>query len=307
MPYFLVPARGCPYWASQETDAGVPPVWLGPVLYAGSPHGQYGGAGAATAPLAQLTTRAGLDLADEYGAHAVVYSGLSTDQADRLTTAGRHQGAARVLNLATDVAHLRDLPTCSGLDHWWADTPASHRRDIRRQWRRATEAGLTLDPLTGQQMLPHLAEFTRLAVGTAERHGTALYGLDMFEHLAQVPGAVLLAARHHGHLVGGMYAFLHNRCLYLWASGIDYQHPLGRHAYTWLMTEAPRWAMEHGAHRVDAGRANYLAKKRLGYHPQVLRTVVHLPAEADTTADALTTLSRRLGEQALHHHPDLPW
>ncbi|MGW3228659.1 GNAT family N-acetyltransferase [Kitasatospora sp. NPDC001095] len=307
MPYFLVPARGCPYWSSQETDAGVAPVWLGPVLYSGSPHGQYGGAGAATDTSARLATLAGLHLADEYGAHAVVYSGLTADQADRLTTAGRHEGAARVLNLATDVAHVRDLPTCAGLDHWWDDTPAGHRRDARRQWRRATEAGLTLDPLTGPRMLSHLEEFTALAVGTAERHGTALYGHDMFEHLAQVPGAVLLAARHQGRLVGGMYAFLHDRCLYLWASGIDYQHPLGRHAYTWLMTEAPRWAIEHGARRIDAGRANYLAKKRLGYRPTVLRTVIHLPTEAATTADALTTLSRRLGEQALRHHPDLHW
>ncbi|MFJ9446473.1 GNAT family N-acetyltransferase [Kitasatospora sp. NPDC101235] len=307
VPYFLVPARGCPYWNSQETDAGVAPVWLGPVLYSGSPHAQYGGAGTATDASARLTAHAGLRLAEEYDAHAVVYPGLTAEQAERLTTAGRRQGAARVLNLATDVAHVRELPTGPGLEHWWDGTPAGHRRDARRQWRRATEVGLTLDPLTGSRMLPHLEEFTALAVGTSERHGTALYGRDMFEYLAQVSGAVLLAARADGHLVGGMYAFLHDGCLYLWASGIDHQHPLARHAYTWLMTEAPRWAIEHGARRIDAGRANYLAKKRLGYQPQVLRTVIHLPTDAATTADALTALSRRLGEQALRHHPDLPW
>ncbi|MFC9331416.1 GNAT family N-acetyltransferase [Kitasatospora sp. NPDC057015] len=305
MPYFLVPARGCPYWSSQETDAGVPPAWLGPVLYSGSPHGQYGGAGTSSAPLASLTARAGLDLADELGAHAVVYPGLTAEQAASLTVAGRHQGAARVLDLATDVAHVRDLG--GDLDLWWNGTPAGHRRDIRRQWRRATEAGLTLVPLTGQQMLPHLPAFTDLAVGTAERHGTALYGRDLFERLAEVPGAVLLAARHDGYLVGGLYCWLHSGCLYLWASGIDYRHPLGRHAYTWLMTEAPRWAIEQGARRIDAGRANYQAKKRLGYQPHVLRTVIHLPTNADTTADALTALSRRLGEQARRQHPDLPW
>ncbi|MGW2542138.1 GNAT family N-acetyltransferase [Kitasatospora sp. NPDC001574] len=305
MPYFLVPAGGCPYWSSQETDAGVSPVWPGPVLYSGSPHGQYGGAGASTAPLAALTAKGGLGLADELSAHAVVYPGLSADQAERLAAAGRDMGAGRVLDLATDVAHVRDLG--ADLDQWWSATPAGHRRDVRRQWRRATEAGLALTPLTGRRMLPDLAAFTELAVGTAERHGTSLYGRDLFERLAKVPGAVLLAARHDGHLVGGLYCWLHNRCLYLWASGIDYQHPLGRHAYTWLMTEAPRWAIGRGARRIDAGRANYQAKKRLGYEPHVLRTVVHLPAGSDATADALTRLSRSLGEQALRHHADLPW
>ncbi|MCG6496935.1 GNAT family N-acetyltransferase [Kitasatospora sp. A2-31] len=307
MPYFLVGANGCPYWTSQEVDAGAAPVWPGPVLYSGSPHGQYGGAGAATDRTAAVTARAGLDLANERGACAVVYPGLDTDQAQRLAAAGRRQGAAHVLDLATDVAHLRDLDPGSGLDHWWANTPTGHRRDIRRQWRRGTEAGLALHPLTGKRMLPHLEEFTRLAVGTAERHGATLYGRDMFERLAEVPGAVLLAARTDRHLVGGLYCWLHEDRLYLWASGIDYQHPFSRLAYTWLMTEAPRWAMEQGARHIDAGRANYQAKKRLGYQPHVLRTVVHLPAPDPATAKALAALSRSLGEQALHHHPTLPW
>ncbi|MFB7672657.1 GNAT family N-acetyltransferase [Kitasatospora purpeofusca] len=282
-------------------------MWRGPVLYSGSPHGQYGGAGASTDRLAALTAGAGLALADEFGAHAVVYPGLTADQAQRLATAGRHQGAAHVLDLATDVAHVRDLDPTRGLDGWWAGTPAGHRRDIRRQWRRATETGLTLTPLADDRMLPHLEAFTALAVGTAERHGTTLYGQDLFERLSAVPGAVLLAAHHEGHLVGGLYSWLHDGCLYLWASGIDYSHPLGRHAYTWLMTEAPRWAIERGARRIDAGRANYQAKRRLGYRPSVLRTVVHLPAHSPATASALTELARRLGEQALRHHPDLPW
>ncbi|MFJ4676913.1 GNAT family N-acetyltransferase [Kitasatospora sp. NPDC088783] len=303
MPYFLVPADGSPYWTSQEVDAGVPPVWPGPVLYSGSPHGQYGGAGASTEPLADLTARAGLDLAGELGGHAVVYPGLDAHQAQRLAAAGRRRGTAHVLDLATDVAHVRDLDPHQGMEHWWANTPTAHRRDVRRQWRRATEAGLALDPLTAHRMLPHLAEFTRLAVGTAERHGCPLYGLDMFERLARVPGAVLLAARAENRLVGGLYSWLHDDCLYLWASGIDYRHPAGRLAYAWLMSEAPRWAIEQGARRIDAGRANYRAKQRLGYRPDVLRTVVHLPGNDPATARALTVLSQRIGNQALPYLP----
>ncbi|MFC9331327.1 GNAT family N-acetyltransferase [Kitasatospora sp. NPDC057015] len=179
---------------------------------------------------------------------------------------------------------------------------------MRRRWRRGTEAGLALDALTGPAMLPALPAFAQLAVGTADRHGTRLYGADMLLQLAAVPGAVLLAARHQSELVGGIYGWLHEGRLSLWASGVDYEHDLARSVYTWLMTEAPRWAIDQGAHTIDAGRANYQAKARFGYRPHVLRTVIHLPGHQLVTANALTRLSKRLGEQALPYlAPGATW
>ncbi|MEV0530802.1 GNAT family N-acetyltransferase [Kitasatospora sp. NPDC050463] len=300
--FFLTDADGSPYWTSQETDAGVPPVWSGRVLYAGSPHAEYGGAGTATAMMASATARAGLDLVTRLGASALVHPGLDQAQADRLTTAARAAGAGTVLDLATDVAWTRTLgPT---LDQWWQGMPSRQRRDIRRRWRRGTEAGLVLDPHTNtRDILDAVPAFAPLAAGTADRHGTRLYGPDMFEQLVTVPGTVLLAARHDGHLVGGIYGWLYDGCLYLWASGLDYENPLAPLVYTWLMCESARWALDQGATFIDAGRANHLAKARLGYRPRILRTVVHLDGHRPATEHALRRLSKRLGDQAAPHLP----
>ncbi|MEU4113297.1 GNAT family N-acetyltransferase [Kitasatospora sp. NPDC028055] len=300
--FFLTDADGSPYWTSQEVDVGIPPVWRGRVLYAGSPHAEYGGAGTATAAMAAATTRAGLDLAARLGASALVYPGLDQAQADRLITATRTAGRGTVLDLATDVAWTRTLGP--SIDQWWQGMPSRQRRDIRRRWRRGTEAGLVLDPLTtGRGILDTVPAFAPLAAGTADRHGTALYGPDMFEQLVAVPGTVLLAARHGGQLVGGIYGWLYDGCLYLWASGLDYDHPHAPLVYTWLMCESARWALDQGAILIDAGRANHLAKARLGYRPRILRTVVHLIGHQPATEHALRRLSKRLGDQAAPHLP----
>jgi hypothetical protein len=294
--FFLVKAQGSPYWTSQEVDADVPPVWPGPVLYAPSPHAEYGGAGTATNAMAAATAAAGLSLAGDLGACAVVYPGLSQEQADRLAGAPAPGGA---LDLATDVAFTRTLGAT--MDDWWQPMPSRHRRDIRRRWRRGGEAGLLLRSLTGGAVLTGVPSFAPLAAGTALRHGARLYEQEMFERLTAVPDAVLLTAHHEHDLVGGLYGWLHDRCLYLWASGIDYDHLAAPLAYTWLMCESARWAIEQGATRIDAGRANYAAKIRLGHQPQVLRTVIHLTTPQPDTAAALHAFSARLGVQATPH------
>ncbi|MGW2657194.1 GNAT family N-acetyltransferase [Streptomyces sp. NPDC001478] len=295
--FHLTPSDGSPYWTSQETDAGTTPVWPGPVLWAGSPHAEYGGAGTASPAIARTAVTEGLRLADELGACALAFPGLDTHQANLLTTTAPRSGRPS-LDLATDVAFTRSLG--AGLDQWWEETPARHRRDIRRQWRRGTEGGLTLAALTGPTLDAALPRFAELANDTAGRHGTHLYGLDMLQQLTTVPGTVLLAAHDlNGNLAGGIYGWLHDSCLYLWASGIDYTHPAARYTYTWLMNDVARWAIEHGAHAIDAGRWNCQAKRRLGYRPTVLRTVVHLTAlAAPSTAGALIDLSERLGTHA---------
>ncbi|MFD7866967.1 GNAT family N-acetyltransferase [Streptomyces sp. NPDC059783] len=305
--FHLTPADGSPYWTSQETDAGTAPVWPGPVLWAGSPHAEYGGAGTASPAIARTTVAEGLRLADELGACALAFPGLDAHQAYLLTAAPH--GARPALDLATDVAFTRPLGT--SLDQWWQNIPVRHRRDNRRQWRRGTEAGLTLTALTGPTLHAALSTFADLANTTADRHGTRLYGLDMLQHLTTVPGTVLLAAHDiNAGLAGGLYGWIHDGCLYLWASGIDYTHPAARYTYTWLMNDVARWAIEHGAHTIDAGRWNCKAKRRLGYQPAVLRTVVHLTDSArPATATALTDLSLRLGAHAAPYlDPDnSPW
>ncbi|MFJ2627690.1 hypothetical protein ACIO6T_30890 [Streptomyces sp. NPDC087532] len=205
--FYLTPANGSPYWTSQETDADVAPVWPGPVLWAGSPHAEYGGAGTAGPAHARTAVTEGLRLAADLRACALVFPGVDTGQATLLTDTEHRAG---VLNLATDVAFTRPLGTT--LDHWWNGIPARHRREIRRQWRRGSEAGLTLAALTGSALQSALPRFASLANTTADRHGTRLYGADMFHHLATVPGTVLLTAQSSdGHLAGGLYCWLSRR------------------------------------------------------------------------------------------------
>ncbi|MFI7087558.1 GNAT family N-acetyltransferase [Streptomyces anulatus] len=290
--FHLVPATGSPYWNSQETDAAVPPLWPGPVLWAGSPHAEYSGAGTATEATTQVLLDAGQDLARELGACALALPGLAPEQAERVATVG----GPRLLNLATDVAFTRRLD--ADHDRWWAAMPSAHRREARRQWRRGTEAGLVLQAHNGPAARPVLNIFHGLAERTAGRHGSPLYGIDMLHELADVPGAVLLAARHDDDLVGGIYGWLHNETLYLWASGLNYDHPLAARTYTWLMGEAARWGIDNGATRIDAGRWNCQAKTRLGYQPTVLRTAVHLTPPDPATAARLRDLSDRLGASA---------
>ncbi|MFJ4679002.1 GNAT family N-acetyltransferase [Kitasatospora sp. NPDC088783] len=293
--FYLVPPNGSPYWASQEADAGMEPIWPGPVLYAGSPHAQYNGAGTTGAAMAAATVHAGTALAKELDACAVVHPGLRPHQATALTRAANGQ-LVHTLDLATDVAHTRHLGRT--FDDWWAGMPNSTRREARRIWRRGTEEGLILEAATGQAIHPLATQFAALANTTADRHGTRLYGADHFHVLADVPGAVLLQARQNDELVGGLYGWLYRGTLSLWASGIDYRHPCARRTYTWLLSEAARWAITSGADRIDAGRANYRAKAGFGFHPDVLRTVAHLADDMPQLQAQLVELSHRLGEQA---------
>lgn len=309
--FFLVPGQGSPCWTMLEIGAGTGPIWNGPVVYAGSPYAEYGGAGTATAGLAAATATAALDYATDARACAIAYPGLDPDQAARLTTAVENTGAGQVLNLGTTLAYTRRLGT--GMDDWWQGIPPRYRNDARRTWRRGTEAGLVLSAHRNACLRRHIPAFTKLANGTAAKHtqGAPLYGVDMLHHLAAVPGAVLLAACDRtGRLAGAFFGWLHhhNRCLYLWAAGIDYRHAAARHVYKWLLAESARWAIGHGAARIDLGRGNHRTKAKLGCRPHLLRTVVHLPTPDQATAGALSEMTARLGAHAAPYlEPEMTW
>lgn len=307
VPLLLVPPEGSPCWTMLESGTGTGPVWDGPVLYAGSPYAPYGGAGAATAALASATTEAALDVASELGARAVVYSGLTAPQADRLRNAATATGRGDVLDLGLTLVHTRPLGPAP--DAWWEGIPARYRSEARRAWRRGVDAGLALAVHRGTDLPPYAVAFTYLANTTAAKHtgGARLYGPDHFRYLATVSGAVLLAALDpEGRMAGGFYGWFHphNRCLYLWAAGVDYAHPAARHTYKWLVAEAAAWALEHaGAIGIDFGRGNHQVKARLGCRAQILRTVVQLPGRQPAVRGALARMSARLGAEASTYLP----
>ncbi len=280
-PFYLI--DGSPAWTAFEAEAGVGDVWSGrPVVYGPSPYATYGLD--LTSP-AEITTfvQHGLAWAREAGAVAAVFPGLRhprvwTEVAGGIAvrTTGSHEGPVRG-SVAAFQASIGS---------------GRARKEFGRQWRRANEAGLRLAVLHGDEMTPILPAFTRLAGAAAARHGVALYGLDVFRAVAKVPGAVLLAAEHGRDLAGGFLCLRHGCRLYLWAAGLDYAMLPELHTYSWLMTESVAHAAATGAAVVDAGRGNYLVKRRLGFTQVPLYSVCHLTSPDPGRAEALADMGR---------------
>jgi len=128
----------------------------------------------------------------------------------------------------------------------------------------------------------------------AERHGVALYDVDVFRAVAQVPGAVLLAAEYGRDLAGAFLALRHEHALYLWAAGLDYGSLHDLHTYTWLFAESVNYAAANGLVMIDAGRGNYLVKRRMGFMQVPLHALCYLSNPDAALAAALTDMSRRI-------------
>ncbi|SEM65900.1 GNAT family N-acetyltransferase [Streptacidiphilus jiangxiensis] len=277
-----------PFWARMEHDAGMSVAWPGPVLFAGSLYAEYGGAATTSDAMLAATLGAGLDLARELGAAALMVPNLTP------VLAARFQWAR-----PADVAVFTDLAFSAdarGGIEGLASRAGSRRvmRDLLRQHRRGTDAGLALKVLHGPEMLPWLGRFATLAGASAERHGTALYTRGMFPHLAAVPGAVMLAAFHEGDLVGGFLGFVHKDRVHLWTAGVARERQRDLRTYSWLIAEALDWADAEGIALVDIGRGNTVWKRRHGFLASELHTLVHLTAPAPKFAAGAAELGSRI-------------
>lgn len=296
LPFHLIDAP--PLWRAMELGAGVAePAWRGPVLMAPSVYGEYGGLPGAPAAVIEEAVEHGLALAAELRADALVIPNLPP--ADRQAWSDARQPDAEVT-----LFWAHRASTAGGIDGFLQRMPNSKQgRSFRRQWRRGHEAGLSLRVAHGDDIREVLGEFTKLATATAERHGINLYGDDIFIPLTRVPGAVLLAARHHGRLAGAFLCFLYEGTLYLWAAGIDHgsQHDL--HTYGWLMYESVRYAAEHGARTLDAGRSNYAYKAKIGLHRTPLTSAIYLPFADPELTGRLERLDAALHEQVQQAWP----
>lgn len=280
-PFYLI--DGSPAWAAFEAEAGVGDIWAGrPVVYGPSPYATYGLEVTSPADIRTLVAH-GLAWARETGAVAAVFPGLRHPRSWTEV-----KGGIAVRTTGSHVAPVRGSKAA-----FQASIGSGRaRREFGRQWRRANEAGLRLAALRGSEMTPILPAFTRLAGAAAARHGVALYGLDVFRAVAQVPGAVLLAARHGRELAGGFFCLRHGCTLYLWAAGLDYATLPDLHTYGWLLAESIAHAAATGAAVVDAGRGNYLVKRRLGFTQIPLYSVCYLTSPDPGRAEALANMGR---------------
>ena len=281
-PFYLV--SDSPAWSAFEAEAGVGPIWPGRVIFCPSPYATYG-LHLTSPEQVRAIVGHGLAWAREVGAVAAVFPGLrdpgtwmDVPGGIAVRTTGSHQAPVR-----------GSLHAFQGAIH-----SKRGRREFGRQWRRGTDAGLRLAALHGPEMIPVLPAFTTLARAAAERHGVALYGEDVFRAVAQVPGAVLLAANHGRDLAGAFLALRHGQALYLWAAGLDYGSLHDLHTYSWLFAESVEYAAANGLAMIDAGRGNYLVKRRLGFTQVPLHAVCYLADPDPALAADLTEMSRRI-------------
>jgi Major Facilitator Superfamily/Acetyltransferase (GNAT) domain len=103
-----------------------------------------------------------------------------------------------------------------------------------------------------------------------------------------------VAAEHGRELAGGFLCLRHGSVLYLWAAGLDYATLPELHTYGWLLAESVAHAAATGAAVVDAGRGNYLVKRRLGFTQVPLYSVCYLASPCPGLAASLAEMSHRI-------------
>ncbi|WP_329583435.1 GNAT family N-acetyltransferase [Streptomyces sp. NBC_01361] len=291
LPFQLIDSS--PMWRALELGAGVArPTWTEPVVYAPSMYGEYGGLpGASRAVLAEAVDQ-GRWLTRDWGATALVVPNLPPSDLEEWTR-------ARPADAQVTLCWAHQAPVHGSLEGFVAAMPSPKvRTEFRRQYKRGTEAGLRLRVEAGPSILNHLPQFTKFAVHTSERHGPALYGMDMLRPLTAVPGAVaLLAEDSHGALAGGFLCFRYGQTLYLWAAAIDQRRKRDLHTYGWLMAQSVRYAADTGATVIDAGRANYAYKHRIGLDPVPLTSLVYLTRSAPRLVSRIAGLNSAVQQQ----------
>jgi hypothetical protein len=281
-PYYLV--SNSPAWSAFEAEAGVDRIWPGRVVFCPSPYATYGLHVTSPKQIRAIVAH-GLAWARETDAVAAVFPGLRDP--------GIWMDAADGIAVRTTGSH--EAPVRGSLDAFQGAIRVTRaRREFGRQWRRGTDAGLRLAVLRGDEMTPVLPVFNTLARAAAERHGVALYGEDVFRAVAQVPGAVLLAAERGRDLAGAFLALRSDDALYLWAAGLDYDSLHDLHTYTWLFAESVKYAAANGLVMIDAGRGNYLVKRRMGFTQVPLHALCYLSNPDPAVAAALTEMSSRI-------------
>ncbi|TYB60269.1 GNAT family N-acetyltransferase [Nonomuraea sp. PA05] len=294
LPVTLQLVAHSPLWRGYEGDAGLPPVWDGPVAYLSTVYAVSSPLNQVPAPeaarVAAETVAEALETAQGWGAEALVVTNLEPGPA-----LGELPPPDALVRLdATCRLRLTD-----GMDAYLERLATAHRGRLRRYHRRGAQAGLTYhdrDVTEAGQVLPAFARLTRQP---AERHGTPpLYSEPALRALLEVPGTRLLSADLDGRPAAGLLSFEHDGCLILWAAGIDYTLLKTHFPYYFLIYEAIGAAAARGCRWVDFGRGNLEFKQRLGFHPVDLWSPVYAlaPGRRAHYADRLAEMHRRIGD-----------
>jgi CelD/BcsL family acetyltransferase involved in cellulose biosynthesis len=182
--------------------------------------------------------------------------------------------AAGVSGTHLDTRYWLDLAGYGSEEGVLAAIKSSDRREYRRHWRRANEAGVRV--LT-RRALPDedvdkldLLEVTMARVGSPGYYDKA----KLAAFLAETPGAWIVEVALDGALLAYAILFVDDTRLHAWALGYDRDRSLPFSPYYIVWGSFMRLGYELGLPRLEAGRRNGAFKLRHGLVAQDLNAYV---------------------------------
>lgn len=173
--------------------------------------------------------------------------------------------SAGLAGLETDDRYAVDLTQYSTVDDYLNRLPMKRRNEMRRQARRAAEAGLEVRVVT-----PDQADWTslfRLVLKTAAKHNNQHFYRDgIFQDFVLRLGssARVIELWLRGAMIGGAICMVDSRRYHFWTAGVDYAAGGTFSPYYVLTLEGIRDALAVGVPVMECGRRNGLFKRRYG-------------------------------------------
>ncbi|MDF8263217.1 GNAT family N-acetyltransferase [Luteipulveratus flavus] len=287
-----------PFWTGYEADGDAPAIWSGNIAYLGTLY-------ASASPLNTLTIEqfthviaAALEQTHTWEAQALVIPGL--ERPDLVQVARAAQNA---ILMRLDLISRLAVPAT--IEDYLAGLSKSGRSGMRREHRRAQEAGVTLhryrhdDP----DLEAKMHRFTDLTTQSATRHGIPpLYDAASLLTMARTTMATLITAESAEQILAGTLAFTHDNVMVLWAAGVEQQGMEEHHAYTFLLHEIIDSICGSPITVLDFGRGNVTFKQRRGFTSTDQWTPVLLTADDPKVETELVkmdaTIAQMLGQPA---------
>lgn len=183
---------------------------------------------------------------------------------DRRTT-GAVLEAAGLQGLEVDDRYSIDLTRYATVEDYIAALSVKYRNELRRQQRRAAEAGLTVrvvDPASADwdALFP-------LVLQTAAKHGNQHFYRDgIFQDFVLRLGSAarVIELRLRDRLIAGAISMVDSRRYHFWTAGVDYAAGGTFSPYYVLTAEGVRDALSVGVPLMECGRRNGVFKRRYG-------------------------------------------
>lgn len=173
-----------------------------------------------------------------------------------------------------DTRYWLDLAGHGSEDGVLASIKSADRREYRRHWRRATDAGVKI--VTRRASSAEDLDRLRLLEETMVRIGSPGYydAVKLAAFLAETPHAWIIEISLDEALLGFAILFVDDTRLHAWALGYDRDRPLSFSPYYIMWGSFMRLGYELGLPRLEAGRRNGEFKMRHGLVPQELNAYI---------------------------------